>query len=250
METKRRGPQKKTGKTTKPFRAPRRRQSAPSVIPGLLKQKGVEKKVLFSGDATTGSGDLALNSTGNIYPLNLIQTGSSMYNRIGRRIEMVSLRFTGNLFALSVTRAAIMDLARIAIVYDRQTNGATPTISDVFQDTDQAGTNTTSSMSGINMNNRERFVVLMDKRILLPQATDTATVLTNTFPNSTEDWVHIDEFRKLRGLTTHYKADSNPAVVGDISTGGLFIIGFAGLPAGGEIFSLPTWNCRLKYIDV
>jgi len=50
-------------------------------------------------------------------------------------------------------------------------------------------------------------------------------------------------------LTTHYKADSNPAVIGDQSTGSLFIITLADLPAGSEGFNI-VWNSRLKYVDV
>lgn len=248
MSTKRKAPTKTKKKVTKPFRPPRR-ASAP-VIPGLLMQTGTEKKVLCTNN-TFAASTLALNTTGTILPLNLIQVGSSMFNRIGRRIEMRSVRFTARLDVLAVTRDADTDYARIAIVYDRQTNAAIPAITAVFQDTTQDGTNSTNAMSGVNMNNRERFVVIMDKRFGLPNTTNTAGVLTNTYPNGDSQHIVIDEFRKMRGLTTHYGADSNPAVIGDITTGALYIITLTSVhAAGAEQFALNPWNVRLKYIDV
>jgi len=93
-------------------------------------------------------------------------------------------------------------------------------------------------------------VTLIDKKLSLPQATATAGVLTNVFPNDVNVPTQIDEFRKLRGLTTHYKADSNPAVIGDVATGGLFIIAFALFQATGTELYNYQWNLRLKYVDV
>lgn len=242
---------KATTRVTRPFRPPRSAQRG--VIPGLLYQTKTEKKVLFVGEADATNGVLACNTTGSIIALNLIQVGSSMFNRIGRKIEMRSLRFIGQYLTTNAggpVTTVDPDYHRLAIVYDRQTNGALPTLSDMFQDTEQTGTNTSTSLSGVNMNNRERFVVLMDKRITLPQGTATAGVLTNVFPNDVNLPIKVDEFRRLRGLTTHYGADSSPAVIGDIRTGGLYIVSFTNIQAAGtEIFSM-NWNVRLKYTDV
>lgn len=241
-----RTPKKKTRKVTKPFRPPRRGSTSSSVIPGLLYQTNNEKKVLYTAVAAVD-----LSSTGNINCLNLIRVGSSMFNRIGRKIEMRSIRIRANMITLPVTRAtATPSFGRMAVVYDRQTNGAFPSIADIFQDTDQAGANTDSALSGINMDNRERFVTIIQKNLVIPQATATAGVLTNVFPNASNVEVVFDEFRKLRGLTTHYKADSAPAVIGDISTGALYLIGDSTGPASGsELFGISA-NVRLKYVDV
>jgi len=254
METtgkRRRKVPRKTAKVTRPFRPPRRLTPRP-VIPGLLFQTASEKKVLFSGAADgTSANSLALNQTGTIQGLNFIQVGSSMFNRIGRKIEMRSVKLICTMNTLNVTRATISpDYARVTIVYDRQTNGANPVFADIYQDTEQNGTNTTTAKSGLNMNNRERFVTILDKRITIPQATATAGVLTNVFPNDFMIPLRWEEFRRLRGLTTHYGADSNPAVVGDIRTGGLFLTCIAdNTAAGAELFSL-DYNVRLKYVDV
>lgn len=239
---------KTTTYRSKPFRAPRK--ATRQVIPGLLKTRGEEKKVLFTNQSTSGSGFLVLNATGTIQALNLIQVGSSMFNRIGRRVEMISIRLEANIAIINATRASLPDYGRILVVYDRQTNGAYPAITDVLQDTDQLANNTTSSLSGLNMNNRERFVTILDKRMFIPGVTNTATVITNPFPTDTCQFQPLtNEYRKLFKLTTHYKADSNPAVVGDISTGGLYIISLANLIAGTENFQM-AWNARLKYVDI
>lgn len=245
MSTKRKAPARKKKKVTKPFRPPRRASGGGNVIPGLLMQTNTEKKVLFTGNA------LALNTTGTINAVNLIRVGSSMFNRIGRKVEMRSIRVKLQWNTLNVTRATITpEWARVSIVYDRQTNGAFPAMADVFQDTDQAAANTSDSLSGINMDNRERFVTIMSKNLAIPQATATAGVLTNVFPNGSSEWPIIDEFRKLRGLTTHYKADSAPAVIGDIATGALYIVSDTNLTAAGaELFQM-LYNVRLKYVDV
>lgn len=232
MSTKRKAPARKKKKVTKPFRPPRR--ASASVIPGLLMQTNTEKKVLFAGTLDPINGLLALNATGTVAPLNLIQVGSSMFNRIGRKIEMRSIRLVMKLTALAVTRNTGFDYGRIMVVYDRQTNSALPTMSTIISDTDQAGANTTESSSGLNMNNRERFVTIIDKRITLPQVTNTAGALTNAVPSDMP--ILWEDFRQLRGLTTHFGADSNPAVIGDITTGGLYILSLAQSVAGAENF--------------
>lgn len=236
----------KTKKVTKPFRPPRNVSNA-MVIPGLLHQTKTEKKVLFTGTADPVNTFLALNSTGSVVGINLIQVGSSMFNRIGRKIEMRSVRLTMKLTALAVTRNTGFDYGRVMIIYDRQTNGAFPVMATILSDTDQSANNTTESASGLNMNNRERFVTILDKKIVIPQVTNTAGAYTNVVPSDMP--IMWDDFRQLRGLTTHYGADSNPAVIGDITTGGLYLISLAQNVAGAENFQM-FFNVRLKYTDV
>jgi len=221
-------------------------------LPAMLSNVGHEKKVLLTSNATSGSAALALNATGTIQALNMIQVGSSMFNRIGRRVELVSVRFCAFVNTIVGIRTPIVDHCRIVIVYDRQTNGAYPQISDVLADTDQVGANTTTSLSGINMNNRERFITLMDHRFYTPAGAVSATgVLSLAYPTDSEYLQPIkSEFRRLPKLTTHYRADSNPAVIGDIATGGLYVISLATTPAASEGFQISNWNVRLKYVDV
>lgn len=231
-------------------------RTVPRGPPAILKSRKGEVKALstsFADADAPGAGvALACNTTGTFILLNAIQAGSGFFNRVGNKIEMRSIRFTGQIRSLNVSRSAVADYLRVVIVYDRQSNGATPALTDVFQDTDNVGNNHTDSLSGINLNNRDRFAIIMDKRIMLPQATDTAGALTNVFPNSFqhEKWDTIDEYRKLKGLVTHYGTSSNPAAIGDIKSGALFLIAFTAVnAAASEIFAINNWNARLRYDD-
>lgn len=226
----------------------------------MLRSSAPEVKALDVSNVTAapGGANLALNSAGSIIPLTLIQAGSSFFNRIGRKITLKSIEFQCIITQLNATRASVPDTARMAIVYDRQTNGAIPSLSDIFQDTEQNATNTTNSQSGLNLNNRDRFSIIMDRRFQLPSATNTAGVLTNIWPNSfggagkpNDDGLGmIHEFRKLNGVITQYKADSAPAVIGDIATGALYLVTFADTAAGSENFAGGLWHARLRYTDI
>jgi len=201
----------------------------------------------------------ALNSTGSIIGLNFIRAGSSFYNRIGRKIELKNLQIECrlNLVDDAAGRNPPLSYNRIMIVYDRQTNGAFPSMTDILQDVDQAGTNSTDVMSEINLNNRERFTILRDWRFLTPDCSTQQVAAGNmqmanstTFPDSLGEqqnglWKF---FIPLKGLLTQYKADSAPAVIGDIATGGLYLITFGDLAAGNEAFEL-LYSTRLRYWD-
>lgn len=161
-------------------------------------------------------------AAGSITALNLVSAGSSYFNRIGRKIEMKYL-YLNAIVAMNAT--STFGYGRIIIVYDKQTNGAAPLVSDVIQTTDQAGANTLTVFSNINLNNRDRFSILRDIRVFLPSGTFTAGVITNA---QNEDPVASTflhkQFISLRGMYTQYRADSAPSVVGDIATGGLFML--------------------------
>jgi len=207
--------------------------------------------------AAPGGAALACNTTGSIIPLNLVQAGSSFFNRIGRKIEMRTVEFQGTFGATANTATNGPYTMRVAIIYDRQTNGATPSLADIFQDTEQNGTNTTAAESGLNLNNRDRFSVIMDKRIMLPGASNSSGTVTNVYPNSfggvdgeTTGFGLIHEYRKLGGLLTHYKADSSPSVIGDVATGGLFLVTFATLVAGLECWTIKDWKVRMRFTDI
>lgn len=189
----------------------------------------------------------ALNTTGSIVALNLVRSGSTYVNRTGRRIEMKNVRISGLLGALRTANAS--DYVRIAVVYDRQTNGALPSLSDVFQTTDQAAANTQTGFSGANLNNRDRFVILMDQRICVPSQTVTAgQISTPGWQDQQQSQIYVERFIKLGGLLTQFKADSSPAVIGDIATGGLYLITFGGIVAGSEGWSA-TLETRLRFTD-
>lgn len=183
----------------------------------------------------------AISTTSGI-PLNLVQVGSGYNQRVGRKVFMQSLYFTGVLRP----NAAIADYPRyirIAIVYDSQSNGTTPTYADVFQNNSADDTNQSNAFSHLNLSNRERFRVIMDKRMQLG-TTATATRNSAVIPSSTI----IQEYRRLNNMETVYGADSDPAVAADVRTGALWLFTCSDCPVGAATDSL-VYTLRLRYTD-
>lgn len=240
-------------KVNRPFKRPRTTQAmtlfARPVMglqarpPGVLRSNKPELKALDNPN-----GVLALNSTGAILLVNAVRTGSTFCNRIGRKMEMKSIRLVG--FISPIRAQTLYDYVRILIVYDRQTNGALPAIGDILQSTDQAAANGTSAFSGINLNNRDRFVIIRDGRFSLPEVTGAvAPFLPGTFIDQVTPTQQIDWFCKIPQYLTQYKADSAPAVIGDIATGSLLVVTLGVQAAAAEGYQL-NLETRLRFNDL
>jgi len=185
----------------------------------------------------------ALNATGTLTAVNLIRSGAGFNNRIGRRIEMKSLHLTGYVTQTG-TATTTTDLGRIMVVYDRQPNGALPTINNILLQYDQQGNTYTTPLSGINPDQRERYMVLMDERIVLPAVT--VGGVTGSVDGVTKTF-NINRFISLAGLKTQYSGESNPAAIGDISTGALYVLTLGGIAAPSGWAFVASW--RLRYND-
>nr|WAE43121.1 MAG: capsid protein [Cressdnaviricota sp.] len=198
----------------------------------------------------------AINTTGTVAALNLMAAGSSYFNRIGRKLEMKSLQINGFLAPITANNQTVSGQGRILIVYDRQPNGALPVWADVIKSQTQASATTSSTINDfINLDNRDRFQILRDVKFTTPSVT--RNVGTDTFTgyptNSTtldckENTGEFDMFIKLKGLVTHYKADSAPGVIGDIATGALLILTWGTFGSGSEGWQ-PLLAFRLRYKD-
>jgi hypothetical protein len=187
----------------------------------------------------------ACNTTGLVVPLNLIQAGSSFYNRVGRRCENISIHMTGMLIP-TTNITTVPDYVRVMIIYDRQTNGVLPTVANIFSTYDQAGNQASSTWAGINPDQRERYVILADER-RTPPPNSGSGVYSPT--DGTFSSFQINRFRKLQNLLTHYQADSAPAVIGDITTGGLFLVTYGAFSSGTAPYQVHL-NFRLRFTDV
>lgn len=177
--------------------------------------------------------------------LNAIVNGASIFQRVGNKLNMKSIRVRG---VIRNTATAIQDTGRIVIVYDRQANGSLPAFSDMFQTVNNAGTTETTGLSEININNRDRFIILRDKQIVLPAVTFTAGVLTNFGPNNANDGEEneliIDEFIKLKGLQSTYRSAGGG--IADIASGSLFMYF---LSQQDTAKWTATYTTRLRYYD-
>lgn len=92
------------------------------------------------------------NDVPGIVALNLCATGSDYTNRNGRKIIMEEVSVLGIVRPVDAT--AQPTLARLLLVFDRQTNGALPAITDILD--------ASTSISSWNLNNRDRFEILED----------------------------------------------------------------------------------------
>lgn len=187
-------------------------------LPAAWQPSGTEIKAI---DIPVASYNFRAPATASsVILLNGVQTGAAFFNRVGSRVEMKNLHIRGVVTSAVTT---VDTIGRLLILYDRQPTGALPVIADILLSRDQTGAVTTSGVSEINLDNRDRFIVVRDIQWFLPAVTNTAGVLTNG-PQYSDDMPHtsINEFIKLKGLGTHYKSSSNPTTIGDIATGALY----------------------------
>lgn len=180
--------------------------------------------------------------------------GSSFYNRIGRRTRGISLEFHGEVVPTLGNAAAVpQQYARIMIIYDRQPNGALPAIGDVLLDYDHSGNTNTWSFSGLNMDNRDRYVVLRDRKILLPAlgingvASTTGSIPLFNGDDKASTMIY-NEYIKLGGLETQYKASSSGAI-GDVATGSYIMILISNADANATAAWKLQYNARYKFLD-
>lgn len=191
--------------------------------------------------------------TGIITPLNFVAPGSAFYQRIGRRIEMKSIRIAGNCNIKPILSAQTVYYGfygRVLIVYDRQTNGALPALSDILQTVPQTGVPSTNNYSDINLNNRDRFTIIRDQRLTFQNVfsnnAPTPFVEGVSAPDPLNPIYNLDFYCKLKGLVTQFKADSAAATIADIATGALYLVVVGAFPT-------PAWQFnfagRLRYYD-
>jgi len=189
--------------------------------------------------------DYACTNVGTVTALNLVRTGSTFTNRIGRKIAMQSLYITGRFTPQDVTMASTASFVRVVVVYDSQTNGALPAWADVIKSYDQSTSSSSTVFDHFNLDNRDRFKVVIDERLAVPATS--ATGVGNNVPSPNACELKFHRYVSLKNLETQFKADSSPAVIGDISSGSLIMLTFS----DGDPDT--SWNLeagiRLRFTD-
>lgn len=227
----------------------------------------MKKEIKYVDDNSTGwatgatpqyTSPLPFVSPANAVPVIIgkIITGAGPNNRIGSKVVNKSLHIRGTVGPnqANVTGNFVSDILRVVVVYDEQTNGAPPAFTDIFTCLNWNNATDQTAFASLNMNNRDRFKVLVDEQFLAPQHTQTAGVVSalinlDTTGNASAAKWNFERFIRLPpGMVTHYKASTG--VVGDVATGGLFILAFSG---GGGVYTACPWSfystIRLRYDD-
>jgi hypothetical protein len=187
---------------------------------------GPELKVIDNSTAnytTTTAGALGL--------LNGVAQGSDYTNRIGRKIMMKSLLFrlcttpTPGVTSSSPKGCTV----RVIVFYDHQTNGAPPAVTDIL--------NGATYLQPTNLNNRDRFIILMDKFIACEAYLNAASVLNTGAPKT-----HV--LKKYIKMSKDVVFQNTSNAVADIASGSLYSL---------IIADNTTWNydvnTRVRFVD-
>jgi len=177
----------------------------------------------------TAVANYALTTTGSVTLINGVATGTDFTNRIGRKVCWKSILIQG--VTVPEDGGVAGTLGRIMLVYDSQPNGALPAVTDVLL--------TATSLAPLNLNNRDRFRVLWDKRVAMGYFDTTAT-------QSVADRTTI-EVRKYRKCNLETVFDGTTAAIGDIQSGSIFMLTISNQPTGTG-YNLSA-TLRLRFTD-
>jgi len=188
---------RRTNGTSKPLAPPRT-----GGFWGVKSRSADEKKFVdteINGDITT---------TGIVTPINLIATGTDFFERIGRKVLIKSFQVRSFMGLENINNASGV---RLMLVYDKQTNGALPAIGDIL------GIPIASNpfVAMLNLNNRDRFVILWDKIYRMDLGSGIVTVL-----------------KKYKKLSHETVFSGTTAAIGSIATGGLYLVQIGSVAAG------------------
>lgn len=97
------------------------------------------------------------------------RVGAGLVNRIGNRVFAKKFHLRARCVPSQANAAAYPStLVKLALVFDRQANGAAPVFQDIYRQHQQDGTSPYSFNSFPSIFNEDRFRVLFEKNYILP----------------------------------------------------------------------------------
>lgn len=166
--------------------------------------------------------------------VNLCSQGPAVSQRIGNKIVIKNIRVRGRFQLYNTQVAADMCFVRALLVYDKQTNGAAPAITEILADVDTTGSYSTIFNSGVKIANRKRFVVLRDQVYRLA---------VGDIENNEVDWF-VKKNMEVTFNNTH-----SPPVVGDCTTGAIYLVMYYGPTVTTDSPVLSDFTVRIRYDD-
>lgn len=243
--------------------APMRRRFRTTAVTGYTDNllKGVDYSWLR--DTSPFSPIVILNTSTavGVVPVNVITQGTGFYERLGRKISMKSLQIFGQLRVAAPLgiNPQVVNI-RMAVVYDRQPNGAIPSFNTIFSAVTTAGEiGAATVMAPVNLTQTSRFRILRDKTwSLQPQRGLNVVDDNGIIPEA--DYAgyqgrQVREYIKLPSLETVYNSSASPPTIDQIATGALYIV-FRATPVTSSLAETPieahfdNANVRLRYVDV
>jgi len=192
-------------KTSKKSRA-----TTASTIAKVIRSSQETKHFTYQPWFNEAIADTGADITG---PLNAPVVGSAYYQRIGSRIQEVSLRING-VIGVPAAQTAFADCVRIVVVRDSAGFGTTPTEAEIFETAQPAAGSTAfdTAIAPQKWETRKRFTVLKDFCIPVMQAIATQAV---RIP-------FMAEFKLNKKLD--FFASSAAASAGDLRIGGIYLL--------------------------
>jgi len=193
------------------------------------------------------------NTAATFIALNTPVNGSAYFNRMGSKIRMNSVYIAGNVTPTGSNSAAVQeDYGRLMLVYDRQSNATQPPIASILSSINTGGTVSSTSYDHMNLQNRDRFLMLRDERINLPAIGIAGAVPSNTSTFQSADpedaKLNVKMFVPLKGLEAHYN-QVNGGTYADLTTGTLWLIAFAFYATAANPAYQFEFGARVKYYD-
>lgn len=198
----------------------------------------VEKKVQDLGPAQLG-----MNTTGTFTLLAAPVPGSDYTNRIGRKTLIKSVYIRGIVSCELADQdgptvgASPCQLGRMIIFADMQPNAAAPALTDLLT--------SATSISQLNLNNRDRFRIYCDKVFSLNAYAYNTTA--NSQLASLSNSYAVKKFKKLN-LETIYNSGT-AGTIADIQSGALYLL-TVGNRAAGTDDATATLSTRVRFIDL
>jgi len=193
---------------------------------GIQRSKGPEHKFVD----VVQNGYVA-DTAGTITLLNGVAQGLDYNNRIGRKMEFTSVHVKGILLPVDTSTAPAH--CRLMVVWDSDSDGTTPTITDILAQS--------TSTSFANLNNRNRFRTLLNEEYSIGGFSAAATTAYAGAPQ-----VHtIDRYVQLPKLETINQGTD--ATAASIQQGALWMLTIGtNAASNGGFFIVST---RARYTD-
>lgn len=179
----------------------------------------------------TGDGGGSAPAAGILVLLNGVAAGTDYNQRIGRKIILKSLLHRFSLIPqVATANSSAGDIVWVMLIYDCQTNAATPAVADVLQ--------AVTYDSPMNLNNRDRFKVLTDKFITMGAYTMTASALVTGSPTP-------KIIKMYKRLNHEVIFGGTGSTVGSIQTGAIFLL----IISLNNNITTYVYNNRTRFID-
>jgi len=169
-------------------------------------------------------GPTAVDQASSVLLLNGCARGDDIGARTGRQIMMASIE--AKFYNYSTVTTGINQVHRVLLVLDRQPNGAALTAAQVLT--------TVNTLSSRLLENRNRFRILMDRRMTLDAATISGSRRVTKF------------YKRLHVPVTFNSG--NAGTLADIATNSLYVIAIGSEAAGATAGSIQGFY-RVRFTD-